>query len=380
MKKYDKDKKLEQHIIDFLYEECNLSSIVTDCLNYHANDPNHIALKKRNLLEFKNDFGEASGKCIISLKEISNCLSIKDYSKDHLAAHLFLEELKISDYFIYNARVACCCLENSVKQSNKLVCTNEYMDNPLLRGKLAFLSELLIDLSTFINQLYSWKRSLYESYRTQGKIDANSEFGRLFMHVDLPHAIMRKRSSARDILQNVWCSIDRYQFCDNVDAIPVTMFQIRQMIELRLWEIFGIDSIIDDKGDLIKITADKLLSIPGLDQNVDFHAKLSNIKHIHTWTNIYVHAGVSGFHWQIDFAYNYLMDFVLKPAVVDDDYTEMLDEHLNKDLICRVYSIKYRKHKDRMTTTEEKRMKNFEKRLLDYKNNYPEMQQNENLE
>ena len=94
MKKYDKDKKLEQHIIDFLYEECNLSSIVTDCLNYHADDPNHIALKKRNLLEFKNDFGEASGKCIVSLKEISNCLSIKDYSKDHLAAHLFFRQLR----------------------------------------------------------------------------------------------------------------------------------------------------------------------------------------------------------------------------------------------------------------------------------------------
>lgn len=352
MNKYDSDKKLEQHIIDFLHEECVLRHIVTDCLYYHTDDPNHIVLKKRNATEFKMNFGEEGNKCLFLLKEISNCLSKKNYSDDHLAAHIFLDEQKAPEYFKYNLKVALGCLENYIKQSIEFVHADYYLDNPSLRGKLAFIAELLMDLSTFVNQLYSWKRAQYKINLEDGKI---SESKILFKEKALPHAIMRKQSCSLDVLQNVRCSMERTQFYDSVTAVPVAMFQIRQMIELRLWEIFGISSIVDDAGKLVKLTADKLLDIPGLEQNINFHAKLSNIKLIHSWTNVYVHAGISTFTWHIDFAYHYLADYVLKTSIVRDEYVDKLDENLNKNLCAGNYHIKYRKHKNMITESEEKK-------------------------
>lgn len=365
VRKYVSDKKLEQHIVEFLYEEGNLRHIITDCLYYHnIDDPNHIVLKKRNATEFKMDFGEESEKCLSSLKEISNCLSKKNYSDDHLAARIFLDEQKTPEYFNYNLKVAHRCLENYLKESKELVCLDDYMDNPLMRGKLAFIAELLIDLSTIVNHLYSWKRARYEIYLKNGKI-SKSEM--LFENTTLPHAIMRKRICSQDVIQNLQCSMRRTQFYDNVTAVSVAMFQIRQMIELRLWEIFGIDSIVDNKENLVKLTADKLLDIPGLEKNVNFHAKLSNIKLIHSWTNIYVHAGISTFNWHIDFAYHYLVDFVLKPSVIRDEYVDNLDENLNKNLCSGNYHINYRTRKDMITVSEEQRKKDFEERMACHK-------------
>lgn len=363
MKKYDRDKILEQNIIDFLNEKSRLGSIVKDCLYYHSDNPNHVVLKKRNVTEFQSDFSASSNKCLELLKSISNSLSSKEYSNDHIAAHIYLDVQKESEYFTYNIRAALFCLMNYLKQSLELVSPNNletadtYMDNPLLQGKLAFISELLIDLSTFMNELYGWKKSQYEIYLKDKKI---KESEMLFKCISLPFAIMRKRSSSMDVLQNVRCSIERMQFYDNIDAVPVAMFQIRQMIELRLWEIFDIDYIIDNNRKIIKLTADKLLDIPGLEQNVNFHAKLSNIKLIHAWTNIYVHAGISSFHWHIYFAYDYLLGFVLKPAIVKDNYIETLNEHLSKNLCSGDYRINHKEHNGMMSVTEEQRIKEFE--------------------
>lgn len=359
-KNYKNDSSLEQHILKFLDEECLLARIIDDCIYYHSNDANHFPLKKRNVEEFRIDFGEKSDTLLIELKSVSDSLSKKQYDQDHLAAHIFAEEQKLIEYFNYNIKVAYSCTERYVKDSLSLAVAEDYMDNDFLKGKLAFLFEVLIDLSTFVNQLYAWKQEQYEKMLADGKIQANVC---LFRKDYRPHAWMRKRSSARDVFQNVQCSINRIQFYDNVDAVPVAMFQIRQAIELRLWEIFGISSICDDNGNLVKITADKLLCIAGLDKNVDFHAKLSDIKLIHAWTNVYVHAGRSAFHWQIDFAYHYLADFIIKPAIMKDDYTNALKEELEKNLCKGSYRIRYRERRDLITESDERKRIEFEKSI-----------------
>ena len=359
-KKYKNDSILEQHILNFLNEECFLSRIIEDCIYYYSSDANHFPLKKRNVEEFRIDFDEKSEALLIELKSVSDFLSKKQYDQDHLAAHIFAEEHKIIEYFNYNIKVAYSCTERYVKDSLSLAVTEDYMDNELLKGELAFLSEVLIDLSTFVNQLYAWKQEQYKKMLLAGRI---KDEVCLFKDNRHPCAVRRNRSSARDVFQNIQCSINRIQFYDNVDAVPVAMFQIRQAIELRLWEIFGIATICDDNGNLVKLTADKLLCIAGLDKSVNFHAKLSNIKLIHAWTNVYVHAGRSAFYWQIDFAYHYLADFIIMPAIMKDDYEDKLKEELEKNLCKGSYRIRYREHMDLISESDERKRIEFEKRI-----------------
>lgn len=57
----------------------------------------------------------------------------------------------------------------------------------------------------------------------------------------------------------------KYLYKDDNATIPIVIFQLRQIIELRLLEIFGVRAFITDDGVLEKKTANVLLDIDGLD-------------------------------------------------------------------------------------------------------------------
>lgn len=49
------------------------------------------------------------------------------------------------------------------------------------------------------------------------------------------------------------------------------------------------------------------------------------MKKIYTWSNLYVHLGVSGGYWLLEFAQNYLLDFILCNSVIYREYRDYIE-------------------------------------------------------
>lgn len=98
---------------------------------------------------------------------------------------------------------------------------------------------------------------------------------------------------------------------------PSSIFLIRQSIELWLQSIFAIDYLIDEKGKNIKLQPEilfKLLDNKGIVVKLPVSKKA--IQKIHSWTQIYVHAGIIAYTWEIEHAHNLLKPIFIKTNIV----------------------------------------------------------------
>ena len=123
--------------------------------------------------------------------------------------------------------------------------------------------------------------------------------------------------------------VSRYIYKDDISIVPVAIFQLRQAIEIRLLEILKIGRIQKEDGTPEKITANSFLELPGIDNNIVFPVEISNLKKIYTWTNMFVHLGVCGEYWLLEFAQNYLLDFILCNSVILKSYYDALPEKIS---------------------------------------------------
>lgn len=188
----------------------------------------------------------------------------------------------------------------------------------------------------------------------------------LFITEERPKSWKRHRFYAEEIYRNARFTMDRYFCYDDISHVPAALFQIRQSIEIRLWEIFGIQWFTDKNDDPAKVIADKLMELDGLDKNIDLHVKISNLKLIYKWTNVYVHAGITHKYWQIHFASEYIKRFIYETAVAMDEYLQNLNSII-EDMLhgLGVKNISWRKEKDCVSETQKKQQDAFEKKAYE---------------
>lgn len=108
-----------------------------------------------------------------------------------------------------------------------------------------------------------------------------------------------------------------YQKYSNLTLHPTSVFLIRQALELRMRNIFGIENIIDEKGNYLYATSSlfiEILSRGFRNGLILFPIKISIIKKIFEWTNYYIHNAKIPFIWEIDWAHS-----ILNPLFTDDD-------------------------------------------------------------
>lgn len=363
IKHYDDDIILDETIIKAQYEIAEMGSVLTDYINHGVNNVNHIVLVDRRAEEFFHDFSSKGAVFIELINTIRVCLSKKAYKNEHLAAKVFAEEIKCNEYFIYNINVIELCIKDYVKIiSSYSECDDtDFYVHPLLKGKIAFMDEMLYDISEFLEKLYIVKSNYYKNALAEGVV---TEKNTLFVTKNRPTRFKRKKSTALEIYQNVRNSMDRYCCYDSICDVPTAMFQIRQAIEIRIWEIFGIKYIGNDTGGLVKITAEALLGMDGLDKGLDFHIKLSNLLLIHKWTNIYIHVGIAEKYWLIYFAAECIKEFVVSKAVANDDYYTTLNDRLEKYVCKNGEHIEWLKEKACISKSQLAEQKAFDERLL----------------
>ena len=95
---------------------------------------------------------------------------------------------------------------------------------------------------------------------------------------------------------------------------------MRQAIELRIKNAFGIEHVFNEADEMIKIPSNIFIDIIRRNNNkIDFPVKTSVILKIHNWTQYYVHGGFSPHLWEIEYAHH-----VLKTLFGGGEYNQVV--------------------------------------------------------
>ncbi len=307
-----------------LKETTALHTIIYDFVYKHSENPGiHVCQKKRSLDEFVGDFENSYKDLYKAIAEVNSCLCRKMYTNEHLAEQAFdLECYDDAINFPFQSQVIQGSLKRQYDKIKLLMNNQDFDKNPNLQGFFLFLADTLLNCSEFYYKMSLWK-----------ELDL-SKCGR---------SMLRRQLSAKEIYFNSLQLSRRIIYINDISVVPISIFQLRQSIELRICEILGIKAVVNEKNEFAKITADRFLEVKSLEDNYIFPVKKSIILKIHKWSNLFIHRGFVDDYWLLEFAFYLLDEFITKNLFVRDDYynstlIERLSLYLNipKERIKRV--------------------------------------------
>lgn len=105
-------------------------------------------------------------------------------------------------------------------------------------------------------------------------------------------------------------------FCPR-ELVPLSLFEIRQLIEMKIYHSFGLEFVYDESREDFKLSIVPMkvffefLVKKDIKDNITFVKKdfLTVIQNIYTWTNEYIHTGRFNYYWQIFYAIYLLKNF-----------------------------------------------------------------------
>lgn len=101
------------------------------------------------------------------------------------------------------------------------------------------------------------------------------------------------------------------------ELVPLSVFEIRQLIEMKIYHSFGLEFVYDENSEDFKLSIVPMkvffefLAKKDIKDNITFVKKdfLIVIQNIYTWTNEYIHTGRFNYYWQIFYAIYLLKNF-----------------------------------------------------------------------
>lgn len=303
-----------------------LRSVLSDYIYMDSPSNTYICTVKRCKRLFFKVLEKQINEVKCTIEEITNLICSKRYSDNHLASKVFDVKTKNSDYFKCNTQVL---LGSLMRQKEKILRNRGvrlYKRNELLKGECIYLYEMTFDIAYFFDEMYCWKMARYKELVRANMIEKPP----LFCCQIRQRAIKRMTLSAIDIWSASQQISSRYIYKDDISIVPVAIFQLRQAIEIRLLEILRIYRIQKEDGTPEKITANSFFDLPGINENMVFPIDVSKLKKIYRWTNMFVHLGVCGEYWLLEFAQYYLLDFILYNSVMLKSYYDALPDKISE--------------------------------------------------
>lgn len=337
------DEQLEELLLKMQERISKLKSVLNDYIYLDSQSNQHICCIKRDRRTFYNVLRKSSEALLADIDSCQSFICKKKYENNHLASKVFEMNLQGKEYFVYNIQV----IFQSMKKQHEDIQKNKecklFKRNEYVIGKCLFLHDMLYDVSEFFDVLYQFKQEEYIKWFQEGTI----EEGHMLFTMQYRHrAKKNKLYSSKDILRASNQIKNRYLYKDDIAAVPVVIFQMRQIIELRMLEILGIRAIVTDDGLLEKITANTFLNMKNFATDVITPIEVGTLKKIYTWTCIYVHRGLSGEYWLIDFLYSYLIEFTIEDAIMKESFVKTLLERISEHTHIKKENIIMKKTRD----------------------------------
>jgi hypothetical protein len=300
--------------------------VLNDYIYLDSQSIQHICHVKRDRKTFYNVLRKCADALLMDIERCQNLICKKIYTENHLANKVFEMNLSKKDYLVCNIQVIFSSIKKQLEDIQRNKECRMFKRNDYVIGKCLFLHDMLYDVSEFFDDLYQYKQVEYVRQFQEGKIE---EGQMLFTMKYRQRSSKNKLYSSNDILRASNQIKNRYLYKDDIATVPVVIFQMRQIIELRILEILGIRAIVTDDGLLKKITANTFLNMKDFATDVIMPIDKGTLNKIYTWTCAYVHRGVSGAYWLIDFLNSYLTDFTIEDAFIKESFANTLMERIS---------------------------------------------------
>ncbi|NQT66329.1 MAG: hypothetical protein HQ569_01985 [Actinobacteria bacterium] len=216
----------------------------------------------------------------------------KLYSDEHIAEKLFVKEVSIKDikhyikYQLFALIQSCKRIYSSINTYKK-----DIKNQPQLFDELGLIMEISFETIVFLD---------WGEYYIKGK---QANYGCIKRNVlysieifSASKMILRKRLYEKSLGSFV--------------VRPTSVFLLRQSIEIRLKNAFGIETIYYKDGKIYKKRVGELLFklLKDAKDYIDFPIKISILEKIYKWTNYYIHNGLIPNTWEIEWA-----QYILEP-------------------------------------------------------------------
>lgn len=330
-KKIASDRALEKNLLEFQNCISSLYYVMRDYLNLGLDSANHPVLVKRTKSQFFKAINKQFNnleKCIVLLFQKQK--KHKNHSNAYLIEHIIDATEWSDDYFYLNLHLIEKILNKYQSKIENLKDMSLYKRNELLKGYCGYLSEMSFDVSSFIFEYYNFKHNQYCNYVTENRCIVEDS---CFQQMNMPRSCKTHKSHATDILGVCQSVLNKYFYLDDVHVIPVAVFQLRQIIEIRMLECLGIKGIYKDinfEKLNTRITGNHLLDIPEINDGIIFPVSTSALQKIYGWACGYVHRGLVDNYWMVCFIQEYLVDFVCRPAFMSKSFLDNRRSYIAK--------------------------------------------------
>lgn len=232
--------------------------------------------------EFVDEIKDILNQCFPRIKSIDN------YSDNFIANQIFKIQVMGKDLKALYKYSMIAILKEMVWLKEELK-RFEHVDycSDYFKGEMIYLWHIVFSIREFIETVQSYVQK--ENCR---------------------HHYSRRKIDSKEIAY-LARRMPRFEYYfDDIAQGPVSIFLIRQQIELRIIEILGIMDITTIKDNsLVKVTPDKLLPIlrkPQFTLPMEYRV----IEKIHNWTNLYIHRAKIYDYWEMEWAIKTIQPFV----------------------------------------------------------------------
>jgi len=245
---------------------------------------NSRALREYSLKEVIGSTKEYQ-KWILTLKKDFSIT--KNYTLEHIAEQIFSE----SSFDKNRCKMHILAIEFSINELLKELEKIFEQDSEIsisehfIKGKLSLLRDIILDINELIWQC---KEIFLEQPQSR-------KSGR------------RRLFDSREVFISSKNLLRRHFYFDDISFSSISVFLIRQSIELKVLNCLGVYSIVDKEDKPQKVKLEKVIEFIEQSDKIEFPVKKSLLLKITKWTNAYVHRGIMHYHWQIVLAQNILL-------------------------------------------------------------------------
>lgn len=215
-----------------------------------------------------------------------------EYSDEHVAEILFIKEIRSKTYANWVRIEFYAMLKSTERIYNKINKYSKSNDSEYLIYEISLFNEMLFEVAAFLND---------SSDRLNKNLNYRCGKRNILHSLEVYYASLMSLRQMNDQTR-----IGQF-------AMPaLSIFAIRQAIELRLRYSLGILMICDNQGKMIRVTGEKFIDVfkrlaKNNSKGIIFPMKYSVLLKIFNWSQYYIHGGIVFNIWEIEWAH-YLLE------------------------------------------------------------------------
>lgn len=214
--------------------------------------------------------------------------NLKTHSDNHLIGQVYKENVFFHSETEYTQ--VCKCQVELAYRCLKSILKDIEKKPEIYPRRTNYIMDYLLDLDPFMNQIMKGKDPNYQFIMGWKSHSQNS----IWMFREASKLFWSSAVTDKNILEHM-------------SAVSLSVFALRQAIEIRFKRAIGIERIVDDKANNAKLRHDFVLEF--FAENSDLVSlkigSMSYLTLIYKWTNYSIHTGSLPNIWEVQFGLDY---------------------------------------------------------------------------